>query len=314
MWYQDIRLILAPMAGFTDQPFRRLCRRFGADEVVTELLSANAIVRDNITTLQMAELHPDEKPASVQIFGSDPDVMAEAASKVEQTGCSFIDINMGCPVRKVVKNGGGSALLGNPILAAKIVRKVVDAVNIPVSVKLRTGKNSRSKTGFEIVLACADSGASRLTIHARTVSEGFSGPLDYDFVAEVRKRVTVEVIGNGGIKSLEEAKIWIDRTGVEGLMIGRGAIGHPSFFKSIHDGQEHALIEELDTVMLHCRWMEEHYGPDRALGPMRGHLIYYSKGFDTARKFRKEINRVKTFEELKEIVYGFFTRELENAA
>jgi tRNA-dihydrouridine synthase B len=191
MLNKNIKLILAPMAGFADHPFRRVCRRFGADEVVTELLSANALVRDNRKTMKMTELHPEEIPASMQIFGADPDVMAEAARIVEQPGSPFIDINMGCPVKKVVKTGAGAALLDNHPLAARIVKKVVDAVKTPVSVKIRTGKSRALKSGFELALAVAESGASRITVHARTVEDRFCGPVDYDFVAELNNRLWV---------------------------------------------------------------------------------------------------------------------------
>ncbi len=316
MLNSGIRLMLAPMAGYSDQPFRRLCKLFGADEVITELISSNAIVRGNKRTFRMTELHEDEKPASVQIFGSDPDVMAEAARRVATSGCSFIDINMGCPAKKVVRNCAGSALLNDPDLAGRIVKKVVEAVEIPVSVKIRTGKNSKNKTGFDVALQAAQNGASRITIHARTVADMFTGPIDYEFVAKVRKHLpsTVELIGNGGIESLEDAKRWIELTCVDGLMIGRGAVGHPSIFRSIKNGEAHPPIEKLDTVIRHCEWMIEYYGPKYAIGPIRGHLMNYSKGFVSARKFRIEVGKIDSFEELKKTIELFFTKELESAA
>jgi len=309
MLNKNIKLILAPMAGFADHPFRRVCRRFGADEVVTELLSANALVRDNLKTMKMTELHPEEIPAVMQIFGADPDVMAEAARIVEQDGSPFIDINMGCPVKKVVKTGAGAALLDNHPLAARIVKKVVDAVKTPVSVKIRTGKTRALKSGFELALALADSGASRITVHARTVEDRFCGPVDYDFVAELKKRLNVEIIGNGGIESTADAEDWLERTGADGLMVGRGALGHPSLFRAIHAGEDAPPVETAETVLLHCELMEEYYDPERAIGPMRGHLMYYSKGCREAKQFREAVNHAETFDTLKDIVREFFSGE-----
>ncbi|MFQ5433233.1 MAG: tRNA dihydrouridine synthase DusB [Nitrospinota bacterium] len=305
-------LILAPMAGFSDQPFRRLCREFGADEVVTELVSANALVRDNKKTFDMIRIHEDERPASVQIFGSEPDIMAEAAKKVETVNPKYIDINMGCPARKIVKNGGGAALLENPKLAALIVKKVVNAVRVPVSIKIRTGKNAENKTGMETARRAADSGASRITVHARTVSDGFSGPIDLKFVKDLKNSVEVEIIGNGGIDSCEDARRWLEESGCDGLMIGRGAVGRPSLFGAISAGTEPPDSEDTDTVLRHCEWMEEYYGPEQAVGPMRGHLMYYSRGISTARSFRREVNNAASFDELKEIVKGKFRSNIEN--
>jgi len=307
-------LILAPMAGFSDQPFRRLAREFGADEVFSEMVSANALVREHPRTRNMMRLHANEKPATIQIFGADPEVMAEAALMAEATGCSFLDINMGCPARKIVKNGAGSALLDNPGLAAKIVKKVARAVKTPVSVKIRTGKNPQNKTGFNVALMAEDCGAKRISVHARSVADGFSGPVDYDFVAELKKRLSVEVIGNGGIKSPGDAREWINRTDCDGLLIGRGAIGRPSIFTAIKTGADKPGMEDCKIILRHCDLIERFYDEKRALGPMRGHLMYYSKGLQTAGKFRKEINNAQTFGELKRIIRKHFENQMESAA
>ncbi|MDH5541797.1 MAG: tRNA-dihydrouridine synthase family protein [Nitrospinota bacterium] len=309
----DIKLILAPMAGFSDQPFRRLCIRNGADEVVTELLSSNALVRDNGKTLKMAEIHPEERPASIQIFGSDPEIMAEAARRVEELRPLFIDINMGCPARKVRKGGSGSALLENPARAGEIVKRVVEAVKTPVSVKIRTGKNQKDKRGFEVALEAVQNGASRITVHARSVEDMFSGPIDFSFVSELKKRVDVEIIGNGDIKSLKDAHNWLEMTGADGLMIGRGALGMPSIFKEIRAGREIRPQEELGTILQHCIWMEEFYG-SYGIGQMKGHLMHYLRGMSSAKKVRGLINNSKTFDEIKDIVKEFLGNKLENAA
>lgn len=314
MQINEKKLVLAPMAGFSDQPFRRLCRRFGADEVVTELLSANAIIRNGKKTLRLAEIHNEEMPAAIQIFGEDPQVMAEAAKRVEGEGCSSIDINMGCPARKVRKHGAGSALLERPALAVKVVKSVVDAVKIPVSVKIRVGKNNEEKTGREVAIGAAENGAYRITIHARTVEGMFSGPVDYDFAAEIKGSVSVEVIGNGGIYTVNDALRWVEKTGVDGLMIGRGAIGRPSIFNAIRSGYEGPVIEELETILLHCEWMEEYYGPKYGIGPMRGHLMYYIKGFSEAKRFRAAVNSSNSFDEIKDTVTKYFINELESVA
>lgn len=302
------------MAGFTDQPFRLLAGEFGADEVFSEMVSANALVREHPRTRNMMRLHADEKPATIQIFGDDPEVMAEAALMAEAADCNFIDINMGCPARKIVKNGAGSALLENPQLAEKIVKKVARAVKTPVSVKIRTGKNPQNKTGFNVALMAENCGAKRISVHARSVACGFSGPVDYDFVAELKKRLSVEVIGNGGIKSLADAREWIKRTSCDGLLIGRGAIGRPSIFTAIKTGVDKPLMEASKTILRHCDLMERFYDEKRALGPMRGHLMHYSKGLQTAGRFRVEINNAQTFGELERIVRKHFEGSMENAA
>jgi len=311
---EEMKLILAPMAGFSDQPFRRLCKKMGADEVVTELLSSNALVRDHKRTFKMAEIHQGERPASIQIFGRDPSIMAESAMLLEPLNPLFIDVNMGCPVKKVVKNGAGSALLENPKLAGEIVKKVVDAVKCPISVKIRTGKNAQNKTGFDTALAVADNGAKRITIHARTVAEHFSGEPDFEFVAKLRKRLSIELIGNGGINSYDDTINWIKKTGVDGLMIGRGAVGYPSIFKSIQNKENSRTVEELETIMLHISYMEEFYHPKQAIGPMVGHLMQYSKGIIDARKFRSDIASVGDYNELKKIAKEFFSRNLQKVA
>ncbi len=298
------------MAGFTDYPFRRLAREFGADEVVTEMVSANAVVRNNRKTLKMLRLHDDERPASIQIFGSDPAVMAEAAKIVESFDPLFIDINMGCPVRKVVRNGAGSALLNNKETAVKIMKDVVDAVKTPVSVKIRTGKNAADKTGLDIALLAADCGVRRVAVHARTVADGFTGPVDYDFVALLKKRVDVEVIGNGGITSVEKAREWMDRTGCDGLMVGRGAIGRPLIFKAIRENKDYLPKEESVMVLRHIDLMEEFAGPG-GVGSMRGHLVHYSKGFDEARSFRKAVVSARSYNELRAVVVEYMDDNVE---
>lgn len=307
---KNIKLILAPMAGFSDQPFRRLSRSFGADEVVTELVSSNALVQKNRRTHDMARLHDEERPASVQIFGSNPDVMAEAARMVEATGCAFIDINMGCPARKVTKNGAGAKLLNNPELAGKIFKKVVSAVKTPVSVKIRTGKDSNNKTGLAVAMHAAENGVKRITIHARSVADSFSGPIDYDFVNSVKKQCpSLEVVANGGIKTLEDARLWMKLCQPDGLMIGRGALGHPSIFNLIKNGYTDDHYESIETVMRHVELMEEYYGPSRTLFPLRGHLMYYSRGLLSAKKFRTEINLAHDLSETKNIIDKFFGKQ-----
>jgi len=313
MRHHGYKLILAPMAGFSDQPFRRLARAFGADEVVTELISANALVRSNRKTRDMARLHPEERPAAIQIFGSDPAVMAEAARMVEEFQPLFMDLNMGCPAKKVTRNGAGAALLDDPQLAGEIVRRVVNAVKTPVSVKIRTGKYPANKTGLEVARLAAEHGAKRITLHARTVADGFSGPLDLDAAAHLKRTLDVEVIGNGNILTAQDARTWLERTGCDGLMIGRGAVGHPSVFREIREGRERAAAEDVETVLLHTEWMEAFYG-QKGVGPMRGHLMYYSKGLDEAKRFRRELVSAETFGQLRAIIARYFVKTAECAA
>ncbi len=298
------------MAGFSDQPFRRVARLFGADEVVTELISANALVRENRRTHDMAAIHEGERPASIQIFGSDPAVMAEAARRVECLQPLFIDINMGCPAKKVTRNGAGSALLNDPKLAACIVKAVVGAVKTPVSIKIRTGKNHQSKTGLDVARLAADAGARRITVHARTVADAFSGPIDYDAVAQLRADLPqMELIGNGDIHSAGDARRWLERTGVNGLMIGRGAIGHPSVFSAIKRGEAAPSVESTATILQHIDWMEEFFGARRCIGPLRGHMMYYSKGLPDAKRFRQEVTDLEDLKELKELIARYFDQK-----
>ncbi len=298
------------MAGFSDQPFRRVARLFGADEVVTELISANALVRENQRTHDMAAIHEGERPASIQIFGSDPAVMAEAARRVEYLQPLFIDINMGCPAKKVTRNGAGSALLNDPRHAASIVKAVVDAVKTPVSIKIRTGKNHQSKTGLDVARFAADAGAKRITVHARTVADAFSGPIDYDAVARLRADLPhIELIGNGDIHSTDDARRWLERTGVDGLMIGRGAIGHPSVFAAIKRGEPSPSVESTATILQHIEWMEEFFGARRCIGPLRGHMMYYSKGLPEAKRFRQEVTDLEDLHEMKELISQYFDQK-----
>lgn len=298
------------MAGFSDQPYRRIARLFGADEVVTELISANALVRENKRTHDMAAIHEGERPASIQIFGSDPAVMAEAARRIEYLQPLFIDINMGCPAKKVTRNGAGSALLENPQRAASIVKAVSDAVKTPVSIKIRTGKNHQSKTGLDVARLAADAGAKRITVHARTVADAFSGPIDYDAVARLRADLPhIELIGNGDIHTTDDARRWLERTGVDGLMIGRGAVGHPSVFAAIKRGEPAPAVEDSATVLQHITWMEEFFGARRCIGPLRGHIMYYSKGLPDARRFRQEVTELERLEELKQLVARYFDQK-----
>ncbi len=306
----EVKLILAPMAGFSDQPYRRVARLFGADEVVTELISANALVRENKRTHDMASIHEGERPASIQIFGSDPAVMAEAARRVEYLQPLFIDINMGCPAKKVTRNGAGSALLENPQRAAAIVKAVSDAVKTPVSIKIRTGKNHQSKTGLDVARLAADAGAKRITVHARTVADAFSGPIDYDAVARLRADLPhIELIGNGDIHSTDDARRWLERTGVDGLMIGRGAVGHPSVFAAIKRGEPAPSVEDSATIVQHIDWMVEFFGGRRCIGPLRGHMMYYSKGLPDARRFRQEVTDLEDLQDLKELVMKYFDQK-----
>lgn len=315
MLNEGVKLILAPMAGFSDQPFRRMARYFGADEVVTELVSANALVRGNRKTFELAALHDGERPASIQIFGADPATMAEAARRVEELRPLFIDVNMGCPARKVTKNGAGAALLEDPPLAEAIVKAVAGAVSVPVSVKIRTGKNAASKTGLEVARRAAGVGARRVTVHARSVADAFSGPVDYDAVARLKKELAVEIIGNGGITSAEDARVWLERTGADGLMIGRGALGRPSVFAAIRAGAPvSGAVEEVATVLRHIGLMEEYYGPRRSVGPIRGHMMYYSLGMEDAKRFRKEVAAATAAAEIKSLVERHFVKSSQCAA
>lgn len=299
-------VILAPMAGVTDLPFRLLCREMGAGLVCMEMVSAKAIYYHNKNTESLLELHPGELPASLQLFGSDPEILASMAAKIQERPYSFIDLNMGCPVPKVVNNGEGSALMRNPALTEKILTAMVKAVDKPVTVKIRKGFNDVSVNAVEIAKIAESCGVAAVAVHGRTREQYYSGQADWDIIRQVKEAVRIPVIGNGDVDSPEKAASLLEQTGCDGVMIGRAAQGNPWIFREVthflESGERLAAPtgeEKKALILRHARMELEYKGEYTAVREMRRHLSRYTFGMPNSARFRQDINGMETMEELE---------------
>ncbi len=299
---------LAPMAGVADRAFRELCIDYGAAYVVSEMVSSKGLTMHDRKSDSLMTLGEKEKPAAVQIFGCDPETMAQAAKKAEQTGCCAIDINMGCPAPKIAGNGGGSALMKDPFLAAKITEKCVKAVEIPVTVKIRTGWDDDNLNAVEMAKMLENAGASALTIHGRTRKQMYAPPVNIDMIKRVKEALTIPVIGNGDITDIYSAKNMYDETGCDFIMIGRGALGTPWLFSQINAYLEKGTIipeppieEKMNVMIGHIRQLCEYKGDYVGMREARKHAAWYIKGIRGAASLRQEIGSLETIEQLKEI-------------
>ena len=302
-------LILAPMAGVTDLPFRLLCKEQGAGLLCMEMVSAKAIYYNNKNTEALMEIDERELPVSLQLFGSDADIMSEMAKKIEEKPFAILDINMGCPVPKVAGNGEGSALMKNPQLVREIVSKVVKAIEKPVTVKIRKGFDEEHVNAVEIAKIIEDCGAAAVAVHGRTREQYYSGKADWDIIRQVKEAVSIPVIGNGDVTGPESAKKMMEETGVDGIMIGRAARGNPWIFNQINTYlktgviPERPAIEEVREMMLkHARMQLECKGEYTGIREMRKHVAWYTAGFPNSAKLRARINEVETYEELTELL------------
>lgn len=302
-------IFLAPMAGVTDLPFRLMCKRFGAGLVCTEMVSSKAMFYDDKKTLTLLQTHPDEAPFAVQIFGSDPDIMAKTAYKALSTGASLLDINMGCPAPKVANNGDGRALLKNPQLIGEIVSKVVSEVDVPVTCKIRSGYDSVADVS-SIARIIEQAGASAITVHPRTRDMYYSGYADRSLIKLVKDSVKIPVIGNGDIFTAESAKDMIDSTGCDGVMVARGAQGNPFIFTQIAQLLENGKItynptnaQKLDTLIEHLKLLMEYKGDYIGVREARKHIAWYIKGMKDCAKMREKVCRIENkdllFDEIK---------------
>ena len=306
-------IILAPMAGVSDLPFRLLCARYGAGMVCMEMISAKAIMYNNKNTEGLLEIHPDEGCVSLQLFGSDPKIMSEQAKRIEDRPYDILDINMGCPVPKVVNNGEGSALMKDPILAGRIIEAIVKNTNKPVTVKIRKGFANDELTAPEIAYIAQESGASAVTVHARTREQYYSGKADLNAIAKVKERVDIPVIGNGDVTDGESAKRMFDETGCDGIAIGRAAQGNPFIFREIlHFLETNEKLdrpngtEMFDTVREHARLMIKYKGEYTAVREMRKHLSWYSAGMPGSAKLRGRINEMCSMDDILSVARSLF--------
>lgn len=310
----DNNVILAPMAGVTDLPFRLLCRKLGAGLVCMEMVSAKAIYYNNKNTEELLEIHPEEMPASLQLFGSDPEILGEIAGRIEDRPFALLDFNMGCPVPKVVKNGEGSALMKDPRLAEKILSGLVKAVKKPVTVKMRKGFDDSCCNAVELAKIAEACGVAAVAVHGRTREQYYSGKADWDIIRQVKEAVKIPVIGNGDVDSPRAAEAMLKQTGCDGVMIGRGAQGNPWIFRDTVKYLEEGIVpkppgrqEKKQVVLEHARLQLKIKGEYTAVREMRKHLAWYTAGMPHSARFRQMIQSMESMEELTagiETIFG----------
>lgn len=311
-------LVLAPMAGVTDLPFRVLCKEQGAGLICMEMVSAKGIYYNNKNTEILLTTTEEERPVSLQLFGSDPKIMSEMAKKIEERPFDILDINMGCPVPKVVNNGEGSALMKNPKLVYEIVSEIVKAIQKPVTVKIRKGFDEEHVNAVEIAKIAEEAGASAIAVHGRTREQYYAGKADWDIIRQVKEAVSIPVIGNGDILTAQDALNMKKRTNCDGFMIGRGAQGNPWIFRqiihSLETGEElpKPSMEEVTEMLLrHARAQIAFKGEVVGIREMRKHAAWYTSGYKNSAKFRGRINEVENYEDLEALFRSVvsYTRE-----
>lgn len=301
--------VLAPMAGVTDLPFRLLCKEQGAGLLCMEMISAKALQYKNKNTQALLEIHPREYPVSLQLFGSEPDVISEQARAIEDRPFQILDINMGCPVPKVVKNGEGSALMKDPGLVRRIVSQTVKAIHKPVTVKIRKGFDDTCVNAVEIAKIIEEAGGAAVAVHGRTREQYYSGKADWDIIRQVKEAVSIPVIGNGDVTCVEDALRMMRETGCDGVMIGRGARGNPWIFHELKTYDETGVVPPRpdraairDMMLRHARLQVEYKGEYTGIREMRSHVAWYTRGLRGSARLRDEINQVETYEELEALL------------
>ncbi len=292
--------ILAPLAGYSDLPFRLLCREYGAGLVVSEMISCHGLIYGQKKTFQMLASSVAERPVSFQLFGSDPVIMGKAAALLCEHSPSFIDINMGCPVRKVTKKGAGSALMKDIPLAEKIIQAVIAHSTVPVTVKTRAGIDNGHITAIDFAKMCESSGVAAITVHGRTWAQAFSGSADWNIIRQVKDTVSIPVIGNGDVHSYKEGLLRMDETGCDGIMIGRAALGNPWVFQI--DGRPSILSTIIPTVKRHLELMAEYLDTNKALAYIRNHTGRYFSEFSGSSQIRKSIHSCNSYTALQDYI------------
>jgi tRNA-dihydrouridine synthase B len=307
-------IILAPMAGVTDLPFRLLCKEQGAGLICMEMVSAKAIMYNNKNTEELLAIHPEEIPVSLQLFGSDPYIISEMAKRIEERPFAVLDINMGCPMPKIVNNGEGSALMKDSSLVEKIVAETVKAIKKPVTVKIRKGFDEEHVNAVEIAKAAEAAGAAAVTVHGRTREQYYAGQADWDIIAKVKESVRIPVIGNGDVTDGESAARLMEQTGCDGVMVGRAVRGNPWIFNEIkmylQTGEKIASPEAAqvkEMILRHARLQLKYKGEYVGIREMRKHVAWYVTGFPYAARFRQKVNEMETFDDLLKGVEAIFT-------
>ncbi|MDD6485217.1 MAG: tRNA dihydrouridine synthase DusB [Clostridiales bacterium] len=309
--------LLAPMAGVTDMPFRNICKKYGAAALYTEMISAKGLYYKDKKTKQLMEISKNEHPCGVQIFGSDPDIMAQIVPEVLQSGCDFIDINMGCPTPKIVNNGDGSALMKNPKLIGEIVKKVSAASCVPVTVKLRAGWDRAHINAVEAALAAQENGAAAVAVHGRTREDFYRGSADWDLIRRVKDALKIPVIGNGDIFTAHDAKRMLELTGCDAVMVGRGAQGNPFIFTQINELLMHGEIlteptpkDRLNQALEHISMLVERKGESIGIKESRKHIAWYIKGLPMASKLKSEVFKISDYATMEKVLTDYIIQVL----